>query len=145
MNDPRSDLQEALDELRRRATSKQVPDRQLVRLAFVALGRIDLEEGEAAARPLAKELAAAALPHEERWTEAVDSELSLAVAEHVHSADPHYLELPGYDFAYAIAARERLEARLRAAELLGLPVAEGLLDQVTAADERLQPFLERES
>lgn len=145
MNDPRSDLQAAVDELGRRTKAKEIPDRQLVRLAFLALGRVVLEEGEAAARPLARSLTAAAEPHGSRWSEAVESELSLAVAEHVHSVDPRYLSMPSYDFDYTVAARERLEARLKAAEVLGIGVSEVLLEQVAAADDRLQPFLEERS
>lgn len=144
MNDPRIDLQAAIEELVRRKKAKEIPDRQLVRLAFLALGRLGLDAGESVARPLAKELAAAAEPHEERWTEAVESEMTLAVAEHVHSVDPHFLDLPSYDFAYTIAARERLEARLFAAELLGLRIHEHLLEQITQADERLHPYLQKD-
>jgi hypothetical protein len=144
VNDPRKDLEDAVKELRRRRQAKEVPDRHLVRLALLALGRITIDEGEEAARPLSQDLAAAAAEHEERWEEAFQSEMALAVAEHVHSADPRYLEMPGYDFAYTIAARERLEGRLRAADLLQMAVPEGLLDQVAAADERLEPHLRRE-
>jgi hypothetical protein len=142
MNDSQNDLQAAIDELVRRKKAKEVPDRQLVRLALLALGRLIMDQGEADTRKAARELTAAAESHGERWTEAVASEMGLAVAEHVHSADPRYLDMPTYDFAYTIAARERLEARLQAATLLELPVAEGLLDQVSAADERLRPYLE---
>lgn len=142
MNDPRKDIEEAISELGRRLKAKEVPDRHLVRVALLALGRITIEEGDDEARPLARDLAGAAEGHEERWEEAFQSEMALAVAEHVHSVDPRYLEMPGYDFAYTIAARERLEARLRAAALLQLPVPESLLDQVATADERLQPYLE---
>lgn len=145
MTDQKSDLRAAIDELVRRKKSKEVPDRQLVRLAILALGRLVLGGDGNAARELAKELNAAAEPHGERWTEAVESEMGLAVAEHVHSADPRYLDLATYDFEYAIAARERLEARLQALEVLGLSVAETLLEQVEAADQRLRPYLESKS
>ena len=142
MNDPRQDLAYACNELSRRAKAREIPDRQLVRFAFLALGRIALDEGLAVAKPLGKELSVAAAPHEEHWTEAVDSEIYLAVTEHVNSVDPRYLDHPQYDFAYTVSARERLEARLRALEALEWNVDESLLDQVSAADGRLAPYLE---
>jgi cell division septum initiation protein DivIVA len=145
VNDPRKDLEQAVAELKRRLGAKEVPDRHLVRMALIALGRITIDEGEEAARAPAHDLASAAEAHAERWEEAFQSEMALAVAEHVHSVDPRYLEMPGYDFAYTIAARERLEARLRAADLLQLAVPEALLDQVATADERLAPHLEGEA
>ncbi len=142
MTDPRHDITYACGELQRRLKAKEIPDRQLVRFALLALGQVALEEGMASAKPLAKELQAAATPHEERWTDALDSEISLAVAEHVGSVDPRYLDHPTYDFTYTVAARERLEARLRAMEAMSATVDEKLLDQVSAADERLAPYLE---
>ena len=146
MKDPRQDITYACTELQRRLKAKEIPDRQLVRFALLAIGQVALEEGMASAKPLATELQQAAAPHEERWTEALDSEMSLAVAEHVGSVDPRYLDHPSYDFAYTVAARERLEARLRAMEAMNATVDEKLLDQVSAADERLAPYLEaRES
>lgn len=145
MNDPHADLKDALAELTRRKKAEEIPDRHLVRLALLGLGRLLIGGSEDdAAEPL-RELAAQAEAHGDRWTEAFDSEMALAVAEHVHSVDPHFLELPSYDFAYTVAARERLEARLRAADALRLPVAEVLLEQVAAADERLAPYLDREA
>jgi hypothetical protein len=143
MNDPREDLKSGIAELKRRLKSKEIPDRQLVRLTFLALGRVSANEGEGAAKPLAKGLSEAAEPHGERWDEAVESEMTLAVSEHVHGVDPKYLDMPGYDFAYTIAARERLEQRLVAAELLKWKVTEHLLDQVADADARLLPYIEK--
>lgn len=142
MNNPREDITYACNELGRRLKAKEIPDRQLVRFALLALGQVVLDEGMAEAKPLAKELKEAATPHEDRWTEALDSEMSLAVAEHVASVDPRYLDHPSYDFAYTVAARERLEARLRALEAMNETVDEKLLDQVSQADERLAPYLE---
>jgi len=143
MTTPLEVLQGGLAELGRRAKAKEVPDRQLVRALLLALGRLALTEGESGARGRARELREAAEGHGEAWEQALESELSLAVAEHVHSVDPRYLELPSYDFAYTIAARERLEQRLRACELLDWRVPESLLDQVAAADARLAPYLDR--
>ncbi len=76
----------------------------------------------------------------ENWNQAVESELALACAEHIHAVDPRYLELPNYDFAYTLQARERLADRLRAARALGIEPSEALLEQVEAADRRLEPF-----
>ena len=71
------------------------------------------------------------------WSEAVRAEVSLACAEHVHSVDPRYLDLPNYDLSYTRAARERLQARLAAAGALGIDVPETLLEGVRRADELL--------
>ena len=79
-----------------------------------------------------------------RWHEAVGAELSLACAEHVHAVDPRYLDLPNYDFEYTMRARERLEARLIAAERLDLTLPTGLLGGVRAADDRLRAHLSKE-
>lgn len=144
MTDLEKQLNEGIEELKRRAKAKEIPDRQIVRHCFLALGRLSMTEGEAAARPIAKKLIEAAEPHAERWEEAVESEMMLAVAEHVHSVDPKFLDMPTYDFAYTIAARERLEQRLKAMELLGLRVSEPLLDQVAEADARLLPYLDKD-
>ncbi len=141
MTDPRTDLKDALAELTRRKKAEEIPDRHLVRLALLSLGRLLIDGVEAEAAEPKSELEALVEAHGDRWTEAFDSEMALAVAEHVHSVDPHYLELPGYDFDYTVAARERLEARLRAADALKLPISEALLEQITAADGRLAPYL----
>lgn len=142
MNTPQQDLADACAELIRRKKAKEIPDRQIVRLAFLALGSIALEEGDEVAASLAQTLLEAARPHEERWDEAVESEMTLAATEFVQSVDPKYLDNPIYDFEYTVAARERLEARLRAAELLSVSLPEGLLEQISASDERLAPYLE---
>lgn len=140
-NDFRHDIAYACTELQRRLKSKEIPDRQIVRFAFLALGQVALQEGSGEAKPLAAELKAAGEAHEDRWAEAVDSEMTLAVAEHVGGVDPRFLDMPTYDFNYTVTARERLEARLQAMEVLGYEVSEELLDQVSEADERLAPYL----
>ncbi|MFT7670590.1 MAG: hypothetical protein ACI8X5_003300 [Planctomycetota bacterium] len=144
MNDPSQDIKDVIEELKRRSKSKEIPDRQLVRVALLALGRVKESDGEPEAALLSSEILEAAEPHEERWTEALESELALAVAEHVASVDPKFLEMPIYDFKYTVAARERLELRLQAMELLRSTVPESLLEQIASADERLLPYLERE-
>jgi len=145
MNDPRTDLKDALAELARRKKAEEIPDRHLVRLSLLSLGRLLIDGAEEEAAEPARELMALVEAHGDHWVEAFNSEMALAVAEHVHGVDPHYLDLPSYDFDYTVAARERLEARLRAADALHLPVAEALLEQVAAADERLAPYLNREA
>ena len=142
-SDPRHDITYACTELQRRLKSKEIPDRQLVRFAFLALGQIALEEGQVEARSIGSELKAAAEEHADHWSEAVSSEMALAVAEHVGGVDPRFLDMPSYDFNYTVTARERLEARLQAMEALGYEVAEELLDQISDADERLAPYLAR--
>jgi len=142
MTTSRDDLNTAITELQRRKKDGEIPDRLLARQALVALGRIALAEDDASAGTLVKSLQEACAAFEQRWEDAVNSEVSLAVNEHVQGVDPHYLDTPEYDFAYTIAARERLEARLRAVDLLGHAVDESLLDQIADADALLAPYLD---
>jgi hypothetical protein len=79
----------------------------------------------------------------EAWDAAIRDELSMAGTEHVRSVDPRYLDRPGYDFEYTIEARERLEARLRAAEHLGIRIDDSLAGAIRRADELLRVRLER--
>lgn len=75
------------------------------------------------------------------WREAIGSELSMAVTEHVRSADPRWLGNPKYDLAYTVEARHRLEARLACCEHLGIEVSEELLEAIARADALLAPYL----
>lgn len=142
MNDPKQDIADGIAELKRRKKAEEIPDRQLVRVLLLGLGKLAMSEGEADTRALAKSISEATADHD-RWAEALDSEMMLAVAEHVQGVDPKFLDLPSYDFAYTIAARERLEQRLKALELLEHRIDERLLDQIAEADARLHPYLER--
>jgi hypothetical protein len=72
------------------------------------------------------------------WVVAVQDELAMACTEHVRSVDPRYLDHPHYDFAYTVSARRELEARLRAAEHLGVLPDEALLGGVRRADALLE-------
>lgn len=135
-------VEEALTELRRRIKAEEPLDRFLARAILVPLGTLHLEESEEAAR-LARALREASEAVAEAWAAALDSELQLAATEHVRSVDPRFLDKPIYDFAYTVAARERLEARLVAASLLAYEVDESLLDRVAEADRLLAPYLEQ--
>lgn len=73
------------------------------------------------------------------WGAAIQEELELAATEHVRSCDPAYLQHPRYDFVYTLEARERLEARLRAAQALDFPLAGSLKSQIERADRILAP------
>lgn len=118
------------------------PTRFLVRALFVPLGEALLESASGTDAVLAR-LRRLVEGDREAWEAAVRDELTLAATEHVRSCDPRYLKIPSYDFPYTVAARHRLEARLRAASEIGFTVDETLLDQVTRADGLLQPYLER--
>ena len=127
------------------AQSAGRPDRYHVRSLFLPLGARLMELG-----PRSEELAPAierARNLKERlgkpFALAVLDELSLACAEHVHAVDPRYLSLPNYDFEYTVEARDRLSARLLAAEVLELELPETLLAAVERADATLAPHLER--
>jgi len=77
------------------------------------------------------------------WRGAIDGELSMAVTEHVRSVDPRWLDHPRYDLAYTVEARHLLEARVRAAEALGVEVPDALLAAMARADAVLAPRLAR--
>jgi len=108
------------------------------------LGESLLEDPASASTALER-VRAIIVRDEPGWQAAVDEELTLAATEHVRSCDPKALNLARYDFPYTVAARHRLEARLRAAAELDLPASETLLDQIEQADRRLAPHLERRS
>ena len=136
------ELQEALALLEQSVRRRQRPSRFHARAILLALGQ-RLLGGQAVPEHLVLRLDAVLGPQGRvPWAEAVHEELLLAATEHVRAVDPRYLSRRDYDFAYTVAARADLEARLRAAEELGLPAGEELLDRVVRADEILQPYLE---
>lgn len=140
----RKELSAALDELGRLAARGRKPTRFHARALLIPLGRLLLEgeaEAQAGAIQRARQLTE---PLREAWEKSVQEELALACAEHVLGVDPRHLDHPRFDFGYALAARERLEARLAAASALDLQPPEELLDGVARADELLQPYLERD-
>ncbi len=142
-SNPAQDLAAALSELARLRKSKKAPGHRMAREVLVPLGEILLEGTTEGLDATLGEIARLTEDCTEEWAKAVDAELRMAAEEHCASVDPRFLEHPRYDFAYTVSARERLEARLRAIELLGLLVPEDLLDRVGKADEVLEPFLER--
>lgn len=117
------------------------PDRFHARAVLLWIGeRLLAGESEAAARAVeyARQVTA---PQGQVWTRAVQEELTLACTEHVRSVDPRYLGRPDYDLNYVVDARVDLQARLEAAEALGIEVPAGLLPRVMAADRLLEPAL----
>ena len=120
------------------------PNRFQVRALLLSLGTALLDEEQAPTTvvpEVVERVRALIAAYEDAWRTAVHDELALAVTEHVRSCDPSYLRLPNYDFPYTVEARERLEARLRAADELGLAADGLLLDQIEGADGILAPFL----
>lgn len=140
---PYEELETALEELGRWIRSKK-PTRHHARAVLIGMGRWIEEEDPPPERvdEVAARLAQLVHPLGESWEAALHDELILACTEHVRSVDPRYLDHPRYDFAYTIAAREALEARLVAAAALETSPSEELLDKVARADERLRPYLE---
>ncbi len=143
MNGERAALDAAIEALRTAVARKRPITHYHARDLLVALGErvlagdAELDERVRALRKLLR-------PLDEPWREAVGAELRMACTEHCQSVDPRYLDLPNYDFAYTLEARERLEARLRACARLGLDVDEELLERVARADEQLEPYLRDE-
>lgn len=133
---------DAWQELARACAPRQRIDRFHARAVLLAIGRTALEGDLAGAGALvarAKELTAA---RQTDWEAAVGEEILLASTEHIRSVDPRFLARPDYDLAYTVDARADLEARLRAAEVLGVDLAPGLLDRIAAADRLLAPLLD---
>lgn len=142
-SNPTQALERALSDFERMRKAKQAPDHRLARSVLVPLGELLLEGTTSGLEATLERIATLTEGCAKPWVRAVDAELRMAAEEHCASVDPRYLDHPRYDFAYTVSARERLEARLRAVELLGLEAPEDLLDRVARADEVLEPYLQR--
>lgn len=144
-NPPGAELRSVVRALSQSLTGDLQPTRYDARALLVPLGQLalDHDEDEALLAPYLSEVRPLLDARPEGWARALDEEVSLASAEHVQAVDPRFLEHPRYDFAYTVAARARLEARLLACQLLGHPVPEATLDRIARADETLGPYLER--
>ena len=142
-----SPLNQAIEDLAQDLRKGGAPTRYHAREILVALGSMVLGAEEASQEAetdgIVKRIADATAEHDELWQTAIREELLLAGAEHTQAIDPRFLEHPRYDFGYTVAARTRLEARLRAAPLIGHEVPEDLLDRIAQADAELEPYLER--
>src|SRR5262245_32993961 len=106
-------VNEAIDAIQRSIERRKAPSRYAAREILVGVGTWILSGDESRVAAALARLAPAVEPDRTRWTNAVLEELTLAVTEHVRSTDPRYLTHPRYDLQYTVAARERLEARLR--------------------------------
>ena len=134
----------AVEALAKRLERGQVPDRHDVRALLLALG-VPEESAAGAPEPALARLRGLAGAAAESWRAAVADELERACEEHVQGVDPRYLGHPRFDFRYTLEARERLAARLRAAERLALPLPKRWLDAVLEADRRVAAELARRS
>lgn len=130
-----------MKELARAAAPKQRIDRIHAREVLLAIGARVLEDDSAGAEALAARVRELTSAREADWQAAVRDEILMAATEHVRSVDPRFLHRPDYDLAYTVEAREELEARLRAAEVLAIEVPASLLDRIAAADRLLEPLL----
>jgi len=116
-------------------------DRLHARGVLLAIGNRVLEEDLAGAAELVARARKLSAKREPDLHAAVRDEILMAATEHVRSVDPRFLSRPDYDLHYTVEARAELEARLRAAELLGIEIDPGLLERVAAADRLLEPRL----
>jgi hypothetical protein len=130
-----------LKELARACAPRQRIDRVHARAILLAIGERVLGEDAAGAQELAARVRTLTSAREADWQGAVRDEILMASTEHVRSVDPRFLSRPDYDLHYAVEARAALEARLRAAELLGIEVPPAVLERVAAADRLLEPLL----
>ena len=141
MSAPLTELPAALELLRQAVDKPGNLDRHVVRAVLVPLGALVMGPGDEDRDAILTEIRELVGPAERAWLEALAFELKLAASEHIQSVDLRYLSRPDYDFDYTIRARERLEARLVAAEALGWPADEELVQRVRRADATLEPFL----
>lgn len=135
------DLDAALKQVAVALAASRVPSRLEARTVLVAIGSEILAGRDAVAEPALARVREwiSAAPVE--WRAAIASEIEMAATEHVRAVDPRWLSHPRYDLAYTLAARERLEARLVAAEGLGVDVQESVLQAIERADGLLAPLL----
>jgi hypothetical protein len=77
------------------------------------------------------------------WSQAVQTELTLACGEFAQGVDPRYLSLPDYDLGYTRSARARLADRLRAAGELGFELSPREAQVLELADRVLAGHLAR--
>jgi hypothetical protein len=144
MNPERESPQPQIDpwqELARACAPRQRIDRLHARAVLLAIGNRALEEDDVQAAKMVERTRELTAAREADWQAAVRDEILMASTEHVRSVDPRFLSRPDYDLHYAVEARADLEARLRAAEWLGIEVAPNLLERVAAADKLLEPLL----
>jgi len=138
---PAKPQRDPFHELALASRPKQRIDRLHAREVLLAIGERVLGEDLPGAEQMARRVHEITAVREADWQAAARDEILMASTEHVRSVDPRYLSRPDYDLAYTVEARASLEARLRAAELLGIDLPAGLLDRVSAADRLLAPFL----
>jgi len=131
-----------LDEVVAWVAARKVPTRHQARELLTGIGLVLLDDSTELAQPLLDRFAALIAASKDAWREAITGELSMAVTEHVRSADPRWLGNPKYDLPYTVDARHRLEARLACAEALQVEVDEELLEAVARADAILAPYLQ---
>ena len=134
----RPELEAAVRAVEACGTSRHAVTRHLVRPVLLQLGQCLAEGRDAEADEAVSRLGRLSDELRESFGAAVADELEMACTEHIRSVDPRYLLRPDYDLAYTVTARDRLEARLRAAERLGLPADPSTLEHVRRADARLR-------
>jgi len=138
-----SDVERALEVLERVVQQRGTPSHFVARHLLLALGAELREHTPQAGGWLERARRAGGMAGA-GWTEAVQTELSLACAEFAQCVDPRYLSLPNYDVEYTRAARSRLEDRLSAARALGLTPGSRDLEMLDLADRVLDAHRARD-
>lgn len=132
-----SEFEKALGLLEEVVRRQGAPSHYVARHLLLALGEAIRNEEPRAAEWQERARRVGALAGT-GWTEAVETELSLACAEFAQCLEPRYLSLPNYDLEYTRAARARLEDRLSAARALGLAPSPRDQEILTLADQVLE-------
>jgi len=142
-NDARADFVEMVRSIEEALQKKvKAPSRFVARNMLLVLGELALEERTGEVESELARLRTLLEPVDEGWRKALAQEMELACTEHVQAIDPRYLDHPRYDFDYTVQARQRLEMRFSALDLLGVDMDEVLLSQVARADAVLEPYLQ---
>jgi hypothetical protein len=120
------------------AGRKATPTRHDARPVLLGIGAAILAGRPEVASAARERLAKLPEPLRRAWEDAVLDELAMASTEHVRSVDPRHLAHPRYDLEYTLQARRRLEARVLAAEALGLAPGAPHFEAIARADALLE-------
>ena len=143
MNDPSQELEDALALVREALAKRQPLNRYHARAVLLPLGAELARAAEAAGRARVERLRELLRPVAAGWSQAVQDELEMAVAEFVKSVDRRYLTRPDYDFEYTLEARARVEDRLRAMRALEIEPGTEWLRDLERADREFAQHLAR--
>ncbi len=137
MSGQEQELERAVRSLEELARKKTAPSHYVARHVLLTIGQALREEPPGSCAALLERVRAAGRTAGPAWSEAIQTELTLACGEFAQSLDPRYLSLPDYDLDYTRSARIRLGDRLRAANELGFELTPREAEVLELADQVL--------